>query len=172
MSNLSLATMTTIRDNLNRLLGKDVWLNWELETISLELNMVFEELLRDKICVLQAIGKEPDLFYGDAAFFLYATEVISNKVADFEKLPVPTSLELAYSIEESKSLRIPFNNLKDKDDDIVDVISYILREEGYSVPVYPFDFIPKDRLEEGQTQIDTEAKKKAIELYIESMNAL
>ena len=172
MSNLSHATLTTIRDNLDRLLGKGAWLNWELETISLELNVVFDDLLRDKICVLQAIGKDPEIFYGDVAFFLYATEVINNNSADFEALPMPTSLELAYAIEESYSLGVPTDELKDPESDIVDVVAYLLREEGYSEPIHPFEFVPKDRLEEGQTKIDTEAKKKAIDLYIAHMVSL
>ncbi len=152
--------------------GKNVWITWEIENISFELKCVLDELTRDKIEILQALTIHPELFYEDISFFLHATDVINNKVADFERLPMPTSLELAYAIEESKLLEVPKDSFTKVNSDIVHTIAYLLREEGYSEPIYPFTFIPADQLHPGQTPEDTEAKKMAIEHYIKEMGGL
>jgi hypothetical protein len=165
---LGLARLIDIKNNLDRIFGKDAWVGWEIETISFELKVILDELTKDKIGILQVMAMKPDLFFHDSTFFLHTTEVINNKVADFDSFPFPTSLELAYAIEETKFLNLPI----DSSSDVVDIVSYILREEGYSKPVYPFNFIPESKLEAGQTDEDIEAKKKAIYLYINHMNSL
>ncbi len=105
-------------------------------------------------------------------FFLHAVDVMNNKVADFERLPMPTSLELAYAIEESKSLDVHKTEFTKANSDIVQTVAYLLREEGYSEPVYPFTFVPQSMLQPGQTPEDTEAKKTAIAHYIKEMGGL
>lgn len=169
-ASLGLASLTHIKTNLDRMFGKNEWVKWEMETISLELKMVFDELTRDKIHLLQVIEQRPDLFYTDAIFFLHAVEVMNNKIADFDHFPMPNSLEVAYALHEMKALRPDGEKHKVPDSSISDIVAYILREEGYSVPVPPFEFIPADELEKGQTPVDVEAKKKAIELYIKEMD--
>jgi hypothetical protein len=171
-NNMGLAPPHHIKGNLDRLFGKGEWKDWELETISMELGLVLDELTRDKISLLQAIEKDPELLYGDMAFFLHAVDVMNNKVADFEYLPLPTSLELAYAIEESKNLEVPKGSFNEPNSDIVEVVTYLLREEGYSEPVYPFTFVPAKALVPGQTPQETDDKRKAIEIYIKHMNEL
>ncbi len=169
---MGLAPVSHIKETLDRIFGEGKWLDWELETISFELKLILDELTRDKISLLQAIGKNPSLFYEDMTFFLHATNVINNKVTDFEYLPMPTSLELAYAIEESKKLSVVKDSIHKVNSDIAETISYLLREEGYSEPVYPFNFISIANLEPGQTPEDTEAKKRAIEIYVTEMGGL
>lgn len=169
---MGLAPLSHIKQNLDRLFGEGVWYDWELETISFELKLVLDELTRDKISIIQAIGKDPDLFFNDIIFFLHAVEVMNNKIADFESFPVPNSLEIAYAIEESKVLGVNATSLADPNSDIVEALAYLLTEEGYSVPVPPFMFLPPSFLTPGQTPEDSEAKKRAIELYIEHMGGL
>lgn len=169
---LGLASLSSIRDNLNRLFGEFVWIDWELETISHELKLILDELSRDKISLLQIIYRHPNIFFTDIYFFLQAVEVINNKVADFDQLPMPTSLEIAYAIEEAEELGLETPVPTNIKNDVTDTISYILREEGYSEPIYPFGFIPFNLLEKGQTPEDTEAKKNAIEIYIKEMRNL
>jgi hypothetical protein len=171
-SSMGLASLSHIKQTLDSIFGKGQWADWELETISFELKLVFDELTQDKISVLQCIELEPELFYGDMSFFLHATDVINNKVADFERLPMPTSLELAYAIEESKLLDIPKESFSKVNSDIIDTVAYLLREEGYSEAVYPFTFVPSSKLAPGQTPEDTDAKRKAIEIYITEMGGL
>lgn len=171
-TSMGLAPLSHIKATLDRIFGKGMWAGWELETISFELKLVLDELTRDKIALLQAIELDPKLFYEDMSFFLHATDVMNNKVADFERLPMPTSLELAYAIEESKSLDVPKDSFANPNSDIVQTVAYLLREEGYSEPLYPFTFVPLTMLQPGQTPDDTEAKKMAIAEYIKGMGGL
>jgi hypothetical protein len=168
---LGLASLHHIRENLDRMFGVDAWLNWEMETISLELNVVFDDLTRDKIHLLQVLLQHPELFFHDASFFLHAVKVMNNTVADFETLPMPSSLELAYAIIEGHALGLPQNAWKDPDYHIVEIVSYLLRQEGYSEAVVPFNFLPSGLLVAGQTPEDTEDKKRAIAQYIREMSA-
>jgi hypothetical protein len=171
-SSLGLASLTHIRNSLDRIFTKGTWHGWELETISDELKMSFDELTRDKIHILQLIEKDPELFFTNATFFLHAVVVMNNQIADFDRLPMPTSLELAYALAEVKKLLGDRYHSPAPDSMVSDVIGYLLKEEGYSEPVEPFGFVPKTCLEKGQTEADTMAKKKAIETYIQAMDNL
>ena len=167
---MHLAPLDHIYSNLNRLFGTDIWLDWEIETIALELKMPLDDLTQDKIKLLQVLKLRPELFFEDMMFFLYSVEVINNIVADFDYVPMPTSLELAYALFEIEKLSGKKPTSEDKA--LIDTIVYFLREEGYSHPIPPFDFIPANRLELGQTEEDTEAKKQAITAYIKHMEEL
>lgn len=162
--------ISNIKMTLDRLFGVDTWKNWEPETITLELGMVLDELTLDKINVLKVLAHDPRIFYTDMAFLLHATDVMNNLVADFERLPAPTSLELAFALVDVAKVvqAAPLS----EDESLIDTLAFFLREEGYSEPVYPFGFIPKELLESGQSKEDTDAKKKAISQYIEGMYAL
>lgn len=165
-SQLAKAPLTQIKAGLDRLMGEGLWINWEPETISLEFGVEFEPLLLDKIAVLQVLAKQPNMFYVDPVFMVHATEVINNEVADFDILPAPTSLELAFAIEQVKAVT---GIAPTEADPISLTVAYMLRQEGYSEPLVPFDFISKDALEPGQTKSDTEAKKEALAKYISHM---
>lgn len=169
---LGLAPISHIKTSLDRILGSNEWIKWEPETISIELGMAMDELLLDKIQVLQIIEQAPTLFFEDPAFMLYATEVLNNNVADFESVPVPSSLELAFAISEIRKVLAASGKTPTFNDAFAKAVAWMLREEGYSKPVAPFDFVPEDMLEHGQTEADTEAKKKAIDAYIEHMESL
>lgn len=168
---LAIAPITTIKTQLDRLLGQD-WVSYEPETISLELGIVMDDLLRDKIELLQILVQNSSLFFEDPAFMLFATEVINNNVAEFNSVPMPTSLELAFAIDQVVKLIASIGGAVMFSDAMKAVASYILRQEGYSEPIEPFSFVPAELLEKGQTKSDTEAKKKAIEAYIKHMDSL
>ncbi len=106
------------------------------------------------------------------SFFLMATEVINNKVADFYSLPMPTSLELAYALVEIKKVLGDMFMTPLPDSDLADTVGYLLKEEGYSEPVSPFEFVPQSKLTAGQEPADTENKKMALHIYIKHMNEL
>lgn len=171
-SQLGLAPLHFIRSSLDRLFGKDAWVNWEHETITESLGVGLDELTRDKISVLQALALDPTLFLNNAMFFLHATDVINNKVADMDFMPMPNSLELAYAIYEGKNLLGDKYIAPKPDGELIDALVYLLIEEGYSKPVYPFTFIPENRLTKGQSPEDTQAKELAIKSYIEYMESL
>lgn len=168
---MSLASISHIKKSLDRIFGKGEWRDLEIETISLTLGILLDTLTRDKISVLQIIEGQPEIFFEDAAFTLYATDVINNIEADFEFVPTPTSLELAYAITEVRKVLMENGvYIPVEESSLVTVAAYMLRQEGYSVPVAPFDFIPPAMLEAGQTSEDTENKKKAIKRYIKAMS--
>jgi hypothetical protein len=155
---LSLGSLTHIRENLNRVFGKGAWKGWELETISDELGVGFNELARDKIHILQILELNPNMFFEDMSFFLHATTVINNQVAD--------------ALVEVKRLLGPDYIFPNPASDIVDTVAYLLIEDGYSKPIPPFEFVPENRLHEGQTPSDVEAKRKALNIYAHYMDSL
>jgi hypothetical protein len=167
-SQLARAPLMNIKMGLDRLFGEDMWTNWEPETISLEFGVDFEPLLLDKIAVLKVLAQQPNMFYTDPVFMVHATEVINNETADFDILPMPTSLELGYAISVVKEIT---GVAPTSEDAIATTMAYILRQEGYSEPVAPFDFVLPEDLEKGQTRGDTEAKKEALAKYIKYMNS-
>jgi hypothetical protein len=165
-SQLANAPLTQIKAGLDRLFGKGIWNDWEPETISLEFGIQFEPLLLDKIAVLQILAQQPNFFYVDPIFMLHCTEIANNETADFDVLPMPSSLELGYAISQVTSIT---GIAPTSEDPIATTAAYILRQEGYSEPISPFQFIPVGALEKGQTKADTEAKKEAMAKYIAHM---
>jgi hypothetical protein len=163
------ATLSHIKSTLDRIFGKSEWASLEIETISMVLGLILDGLTRDKIQLLQIFEVHPDKFFDDPVFMLYATDVINNIEADFEYVPTPTSLELAYAIEEVKKILAANDQYFSFDYNIVESVAYLLRQEGYSEPIETFDFIPKDKLVAGQTPEDTENKRKAIKKYLKHM---
>jgi hypothetical protein len=168
--NMGLASISHIKNSLDRIFGKGSWQDLEVETISITLGIELDELTRDKIHVLQIITSQPELFFDDAAFILYATDVINNIEADFDFVPTPTSLELAFAITQVRriltedSIYIPVENSA-----LAAVSKYILMDEGYRAPVFPFDFITADNLGPNEYPEDTKNKEKAIRRYIREM---
>lgn len=142
------------------------WADLDNETISIELDLLLTPLLTDKIEVLRVQTFLPETFYEDFLFFVHSVECINNTVADFEHLPIPTSLELAYAIHEMAkifpgSFGEPMKN----------AITRMLKDEGYSVAPPPLDqaCFP-EKLEEGQEMEDRDAKADAIDQYIKYMD--
>lgn len=171
---LGLATLPTIKDALDRKFGAGQWTYWEVETIFLELGIHMDALVSDKIQVIQCLLANPEIFYKDPAFMLHATEVINNEIADFDTVPMPTSLELGFAITQVGKVlsRAPGFLPGVYPTEFVTAIAFLLREEGYSEPVAPFDFVPAELLEKGQTTGDTANKAKALQDYIKHMETL
>jgi hypothetical protein len=167
-----LASISKIKDALDKLFVDVAWQHFEPETISLELKLVLDDLLLDKIQVLKILEQAPHLFFDDPTFLLYATDVINNTPANFSSVPSPVSLELAFAISEVKKILAANGQVPEFTPEFVKTIVWMLRQEGYSKPIYPFDFIPESDLERGQTAADTEAKEKAIKTYIDHMESL
>lgn len=165
------ASLLTLYSNLNRLFGKEEWLSYEPETFSLHLGVRLDELTLDKIEALRVLLTDPDV-QDDATFILHATDVVNNMTADFEHVPVPTTLELAYYIHAVREVLGAAGREFKVTPALKTVAWYLLTEEGYSEPVPPFDFVEKDTLAKGQTALDTAAKKQAIEQYVEHMKEL
>jgi hypothetical protein len=166
---MSLAPIDAIATNLDRIFGKGKWENYELETISLELGFALDELSRDKLNVLQIVMQTPEAYFEDVLFYLHAVEVINNNIADFDKFPLPTSLEIAYAHVEMRKL-FPAPTYSNG---ILKTIKYILDHEGYSEPVWPFNEmgLKIEEFTKGQEPQDTKNKEEAIKRYIQGFQA-
>lgn len=165
---MRLAPVSAIVRNLDRMYGRKNWPGFELETLSLDMGFVFDELIQDKINVLQLLVENPDAYFGDVLFFLHAVGVINNCVADFDTFPFPSSLEIAYAHHEVSKI-LPG---KKYSEGVLKAITHALKLEGFSKPVWPFDImgVKQSDLHEGQTEQDTKDKERAVRQYIEQMD--
>lgn len=147
----------------------DAWPEFEPETIISELEtqagVVWDEVLNDKVELLRCIETTPDLVFDDALFFLHAVDVLNGDKAQFTHIPMPTSLELAWAIEELKEIFGEAKKILPLSSPIKHVVTYILKHEGYRVPTeYFIDYVSTNELVGG---LEETQKSKALGLYIE-----
>jgi hypothetical protein len=161
---------------VERYLSKNLpegWQNFETETILMELGVPHSDLLVDKINLIRVFKAEPTMFYEEPLFFLHACEVFNGHVTDFHTLPHITSLEAALAIVDAARM-LGCSEVEQSpafSDNVKLIVREILVEDGYSVPVWPFDSVGITDLSEGQTEADTAAKARAIKEYIKGSGA-
>ena len=163
--NIKISDLQVILDHK---FGKGAWLNWEPETILLEFACP-EFLVAEKIYVLQGLNKALNSIISLPEFLLWTTSVCNNEYAEFETLSIPTALELAWALEEIKKVALLTGQVFSPSEELKDVVAYLLRHEGFSCPLAPFEFVPEARLEAGQTESDTRMKAAAIYAYLKHM---
>lgn len=153
--------LVDLKNRVEERFGKE-WVDLEPETIKFELGL--GDLDFDKLNILFSMEKNALLFYTDAVFLMHCIDVLNNNVADFEHLPIPTSLEMAWAIrelEDASGTHLQFSSI------VKHVVTYILKEEGYTSPTPYFEkFVEEGVLPTGEEVGD---KAKAIRLYIEGM---
>lgn len=156
---------------LTRAFGGEEWLAYEPETISLQVGHKLGDLARDKVEIIRATLARPDVL-DNASFLLHATDVVNNSAAEFETVPMPTSLELAWYVvsmqELAQASRRPYNASKA----LEAVVGFTLTEEGYSELLDPFLSLSGITLATGQTSGDTRAKAEALAQYIQHMRSV
>lgn len=150
--------------------GKGFWVEWEPQTILVDYQCS-EPLVGEKIYVLKALNKSLNSVISIPEFLLWTVSICNNHPAEFELVKLPTCLELAWAIDEIKRVGYLTGTPFSASEELIDIVAYLLRLEGFSVPLSPFDFVPPDRLEQGQTPADTKLKKEAIEAYIVHMRS-
>lgn len=155
---------------LDKRYGQNSWLDWEPETILSDLG-ASDFLLAEKIYVLKGLNKALNSIISLPEFLFWTTSVCNNEFAEFEILKLPTSLELAWALEEVKKIGYITGQAFTPSPELIDVVSFILRHEGYSKPVETFSFIPETKLVAGQTESDTSLKALAIRKYIDHMGS-
>lgn len=166
---LAHTSLADLYKNLNRLFDGENWVDYEPETISLHLGVKLDDLTLDKIEVLRNIVTDESVL-NDATFVLHAVDSVNGIVANFDHLPQPTSLELGYFIASLQDLFKARSQSFVPTHAIKHITWYILNEEGYSEPVPPFVYLDEDLpLAKGQTAVDTNAKKEAVQKYIDHM---
>lgn len=163
--------LSHLQSILDSKFGKKVWVKWEPETILLDLKEgdSISPLIREKILVLQVLNEAFNSILAMPEFFIWTVQISNNEPADFEHIILPNSLEMAWTIQELKLIAPQAGHTFNPTPELIETISYILREEGFSDPVPPFDFIPKTSLVEGQTATDTINKSIAISQYVKHM---
>jgi hypothetical protein len=150
--------------------GKKAWIDFEPETILFDLDFP-DYLVMEKIYVLQALNHDINRILSLPEFLLWEISVSNNEYAEFETINIPTSLELAWGLEEAKKIAILSGQSFKPTLELIEVLAYILNEDGFSKPCYPFEFIPQNLFHSGQTEEDSTMKAKAIKAYIKHMDS-
>lgn len=146
----------------------DAWPDFEPETIVSELEQAgikYTDVLNDSIELLRCVETNPDLVFTDVLFFLHAVDVFNGDKAQFTHIPMPTSLELAWAIEELEEIFGEAKKILHLSTPISHVVTYVLKQEGYTVPTKFFSpYVVPGELVGGTEEPN---KEKAIQLYIE-----
>lgn len=160
--------ISKIRALLIDVLGES-WYELEDETLSLELGVVFDDILLAKIKFLKVMEDDPERFYEDPIFFLHSCDILNNIPVEPEAVPMPSVLEIAYAFEEVTKL---FPHDDGVTDELIKIITYMLQQEGYSNAPYPFSFVNPSDLAPGDTEEETANKQKAVNIYLKYMGEL
>lgn len=165
-----LIPISILKKTLDNKFGVNVWKDYEIETIIIELGLPLTDVLYDKLSVLKVIEHEPTVFFDDILFLVHSTNVINNIPSDFEELPHVTSLELAFAITEmARVFEVNIHTLPEFGQGPTAYIREVLIDEGYSEVLPPFDIVGLGALPKGQTTQDTKDKERAINEYIHAM---
>jgi hypothetical protein len=165
---ISLAELLKVLDTV---IEPEDWPSYDPVTIMIELGET-EPLLIEKINVLQICmyGINKVLAYPE--FLLWMTSVVNNEPAEFETITIPTSLELAWTIEQAKRIATLSDQTWEPTDELKATLEYFLNEDGFSQPLAPFEFIEPKLLKPGQTEEDTKLKEIGLKAYIDHMTGL
>lgn len=146
------------------------WIDWEPETIMLELGEP-DYLVLEKVFILKVLHKNLNEAIILPEFLVWMCAICSNEYAEFEILEIPTCLELAWALEEAKKIGKLIRQPLVPSESLSDIVGYLLRLEGFSKAVYPFEFVDPKHFHPGQTEEDSQLKAKGIAAYIQLMNS-
>lgn len=166
--NISLAELLKVLDTL---IEPEDWPSYDPVTIMIELGET-DPLLVEKINILQVCmyGINQVLAYPE--FLLWMTSVANNEPAEFETITMPTSLELAWTIEQAKRIAVISDQEWQPKEELKHTLEYFLNEDGFSEALAPFDFITPKLLKPGQTEEDMKLKSVGIKAYLDHMNGI
>lgn len=148
----------------------DGWVELEPETVVSEIlaktGIEYTGALTDKVELIRCLEINPNVLFEDALFFLHAVDVLNGELASFSSyIPMPTSLELAWGIEELKTIFGEAKKILPMASTIRHVVEYILRQEGYRSPTKYFkDYVDPNAFADYKEE---PTKEKAIGMYIE-----
>jgi hypothetical protein len=162
-------SITNLQFLLDKKYGRE-WLSYEPETIMAELGFP-DYLVLEKIFVLHVLNKGVNDSLALPEFLLWATSVTNNEYAEFEHLELPNCLQLAWLISEAKKVATLIGQDFKPREELCDCLGYLLRQEGFSSAIPPFEFIPEKHFHPGQTEEDTKLKAAGIKEYISFMSA-
>lgn len=165
---ISNAKLSDLQALFDKRYGARGWEDWEPESIMLDFEST-DSLLYEKIFVLKCLNKALNSVVSLPEFLLWTVSVCNNEPPQFETLNIPTSLELAWAIEEIKKIGNLTGQPFKPTSELSDVVGYMLNLEGFSTPVYPFEFVSEKFFKSGQTPEDIKMKAQAIGSYIKHM---
>lgn len=166
------APLLTLKKLLDERLGRNGWKDLEPETILLEFNTEFSNLIFDKIMLLKMLEEAPNELMDSPLFFLVAVEVANNNVADFETVPHPTSLELAWGLDQFLKIMKLNGTPFMPGEGLIKTTGFLLRDDGFSTAVAPFSFLPSSEFIKGATSADMAAKATAVTQYMKHMEGV
>lgn len=144
------------------------WLEWDPVTVMSDLGFP-DQLVLEKVYVLHALNTNINSALSLPEFLLWATSIANNEHAEFEHLSIPNSLELAWLVVEAKKIAELSGQKFTPTAELGDTVGYLLRQEGFSTAISPFEFVPGKHFHPGQTEEDTGLKIKGIQAYIQFM---
>lgn len=167
-SEISLSNLVLL---LNQKFGKNGWINFEPETLMLELGNP-DLIILEKIHVVQILAKDGVMeSLRKPEFVLQACLVANNEPAEFEEIILPNSLQLAWAVKQFQWIATLTGEHVSWPSEFSDFVFYVLNLEGFSKAVDPFLFVGSDRFTPGQTEEDTLKKARGIVTYLTYMRA-
>lgn len=151
------------------------WHVFDNNTLSLEMGIMFSSLLLDKISFLKVLKADVDIVYTDVLAFTHGCEVVNNEEVFEENVPMPTCLELGYFLNVLERYPPTDPGLSPAANPMIRRVSqFVLKQEGFSGPVAPFDFLSKEEISpEGEAHTeDLKQKEMGVKAYIEYMNSI
>lgn len=109
----------------------DYW-DYEIETLSIDMGAVFDEMAFGKIATLISLNKNPDHFTHYADYFLRFVEVANDESPDELMMHLPTSLDLVWALTVLDEM-----GKGEVTDCIKGIVDYILDEEGHGEAFHP-----------------------------------
>lgn len=184
-------TLPHINTMMESKFGKE-WVDFETETLSLELGLIFDELTHQKISLLKVLIKDSRSFEDkevayhlgdrglmglddsrigmDPVFAIHACDIINNIEVEPATIVMPTILELAYTLKTLSDLPIKFDP---RSFELWHMLcENVLKEEGIDRPLGPFIFLEASKFPE-RVKTDEEVNNinLAIRTYISMMDA-
>ena len=124
--------LSKLDDILDKKLGDD-WHLWEIETISMEIGAVLDELSFLKVLILKGLQEHPDITLNDADYFLRFIEIANGEVPDPHYHDIPSSLELLFALSELEHIL----GTVEKTNCLSNVTRYVLNNEGHGQAYHP-----------------------------------
>lgn len=150
--------LSTLDDMLDKKLGAD-WHLMEVETLSLTIGALFDDLTLLKVMMLKTLQESPGVILNDAEYMLRLVEIANGNVPDPHHHDIPNGLELVYALSEMEHILGEFTNTTC----IKELTKYVIREEGHGESYHPLLSKYSD------LPLVTSDKTKAAEDYIKHM---
>lgn len=150
--------LSKLDDMLDKKIGAE-WHLLELETLSLTIGALFDDMTLLKVVMLKTLQEHPGVILNDAEYMLRFVEIANGNVPDPHHHDIPNGLELVFALSELEHILGDFNNTTC----IKELVKYSLREEGHGEPYHPL------LSKYSEDKLVTSDKTKAADEYLKHM---